>query len=407
MKASRLRLSSNRDINASLIELDAGRENRWLAILYPITVVSLTGLLWLFDDVSQQRKIVATVLASLSVLVFSAFTQRHIGMDETKAFPGGIVAIVLGAAMFAVHPMFLFMLFALYPLCFLAFPRNWETKVAIVLGLASAVAIARWNEWSLGAWLVAFVQGGIGTLFAMTMGRWINRILDQSRERRSLLDALEATRIELAEVHRSAGVSAERDRMGTEIHDTLAQGFTSLLMLVRGASASIEANPSAARELLRVAERTAQENLDEARSLVANTRPAPLQNAAITAALQRLVDRFSEETGISANIEVLGTPHNLDPAHDVVLLRTAQETLANVRKHAGASSVLLTLNYSLDGVTLDVVDNGRGFDRESVDRDEKSSGFGLAGMKNRAAQVGGEVKVTSKSGEGTHVQVSL
>jgi signal transduction histidine kinase len=305
-------------------------------------------------------------------------------------------------ALFAVHPMFFFGLFALYPLCFTAFPDRYEGLVTALLGIASGVSIAGWNGWTLGGWVFAAAQGGLGASFAFTMGRWIDRIIHQSRERGSLLDELESTRSELAEVHRAAGISAERDRMGTEIHDTVAQGFTSLLMLLRGAQASLDTNPEAARHLLVVAEQTAQENLDEARALVTNSRPAPLQDAPIHAALSRLASRFSAETSLATSIEVVGVPRSLDPAHDVVLLRTAQEALANIRKHARATNVQMELRFPDDHVDLEVVDDGSGFDTT-----KRSSGFGLSGMKSRVSQVGGALHVASSPDHGTRVQVTL
>jgi signal transduction histidine kinase len=268
--------------------------------------------------------------------------------------------------------------------------------------LASGVAIAGWNGWTVGGWTIAAVQAGLGGAFAFNLGRWIDRVITQSRERAALLLALESTRAELASVHRNAGVAAERDRMGAEIHDTLAQGFTSLLMLVRGVRSSFESNPEAALQLLNVAEQTAQDNLDEARALITNSRPAPLQHAAITAALERLTKQFGQDTGIAASIEITGTPRALDPALDIVLLRTAQESLANVRKHASASSVHLLLRYTKSNVVLEVSDDGTGFNPK-----ELTPGFGLSGMRARATQVGGQIDIASVPGRGTRVQVSF
>ncbi len=381
---------------------DASDEDLWFSYLYVISLAVLAVLCMFLSDVSPTRKLLVFVLSAVGALVFVFHTHAEIRKKEQRIIPGGIIALIIGVALFAMHPMFFFGLFALYPLCFIAFPDRYEGFATAVLGIASEVSIAGWNDWTLGGWAFAAVQAGLGALFAFTMGRWIDRIIHQSRERGTLLEALESTRAELAEVHRAAGVSAERDRMGTEIHDTVAQGFTSLVMLLRGAQASLDTNPDAVRHLLRVAEQTAQENLDEARALVTNSRPVALQDAPIQAALTRLTTRFYEETGVLTTIDVVGVPRNLDPAHDVVLLRAAQEALANIRKHARATTVQINLRFSEDHVDLEVVDNGAGFDVAS-----RSSGYGLSGMKTRVSQVGGSLHVASSLNQGTRVQVTL
>ncbi len=383
-------------------ETDATDENRWFGQLYIVSNVALLGLLLGVDGTSHTRKALATILTAVALLVFVVHTKPTMERTKGQAVVGGWIALALGAGLFAVHPLFFFGLFALYPLCFIAFPPKLELPALIALGIASAVAIAGWNGWGVGGWTIAAVQAGLGGSFAFTLGRWIDRVITQSRERAQLLAALESTRAELAEVHRSAGIAAERDRMGTEIHDTLAQGFTSLLMLVRGVQASLMTNPQGALGLLKVAEQTAQDNLDEARALITNSRPAPLQNAPITAALDRLVTQFGLDSNISVSMQTSGIPRALDPAQEVVLLRTAQETLANVRKHAGASKVELQLQFSESNVDLFIHDNGAGFDTATT-----SAGFGLSGMHARARQVGGQVTVDSNPGKGTRVQVSL
>jgi signal transduction histidine kinase len=381
---------------------DATDENRWFGHLYVVSNFALVGLFLAVDGISTTRKVAALALSIASTVVFLFHTKPAMERAKGQAVWGGCVALGFGTTLFIVHPLFFFGLFALYPLCFIAFPPKYELRALFTLGTACAIAIAGWNGWTTDGWIIAAVQAGLGGGFAFTLGRWIDRVITQSRERAQLLVALESTRAELANVHRSAGVAAERDRMGAEIHDTLAQGFTSLLMLVRGAQTSLTTNPGAARRLLNVAEQTAQDNLDEARALITNSRPAPLQDAAITSALQRLIVQFASDTNIEAAMQILGIPRALDPAIDVVLLRTAQESLANVRKHAGASTVKLELTYLENNVELAVHDDGDGFDPDS-----HSSGFGLPGLHSRAAQVGGRVNVDSSRGLGTQIRVTL
>jgi signal transduction histidine kinase len=241
---------------------------------------------------------------------------------------------------------------------------------------------------------------GISLGFSLLFGIWISGIIVQSAQRAGLIDELERTRTALAAERHDAGVLAERTRLAAEIHDTLAQGFTSILMLARAAGATVARDPVAASEQLRLIERTATENLAEARSLVAALAPAALDGATLPEALRRLAARHIEETGVPVEVTVDGDPA-VCPDTDVVLLRAAQEALANVRKHASATAVRVGLAYA-DGVALTVIDDGRGFDPSAA-----GGGFGLPGLRRRAQDSGGNVTVDSAPGAGTTIRVVL
>ncbi len=143
--------------------------------------------------------------------------------------------------------------------------------------------------------------------FTVAFGGYIGRIITQSGERASLIAQLEATRAELAEVSRQAGVMAERQRLAGEIHDTLAQGFSSILMLIQAAEAQLELSPDTARGQLSLAAQTARENLAEARTLVGGLASAQLQAGTLEDALRRITERAGAELGISASFSVDGT----------------------------------------------------------------------------------------------------
>lgn len=249
--------------------------------------------------------------------------------------------------------------------------------------------------------IAAAIQVGLTLPLSLLLGTYITRIIDQSAERAETIDELERTRAELATVSHDAGVLAERQRLSREIHDTLAQGFTSVLMLIQAAESAVDTDPAAVRRHLALARDTARQNLAEARLLVAALSPVDLQ-APLSEAVRRLVDRLGQELGVSATMRVDGAPRPLPANHDVVLLRTAQEALANVRKHAGARRVTVTLGYGEAGTMLTVADDGRGFDR-----DARPDGFGLTGMRARAADVGGVLDVDSRAGGGTTVRLKL
>ena len=224
------------------------------------------------------------------------------------------------------------------------------------------------------------------------------RVIEQSLERAALISQLESTRAELAAAHHEAGVLAERHRLAGEIHDTLAQGFTSIVTLLQAAGASLPSGASAARHHLDMALATARENLAESRTLVAALSPTPLEQGSLADALCRVAEATEAEADIQVHPEVTGTARRLPMATEVVLLRVCQEALANVRKHAAAREVAIRLCYSDDVVRLSVADDGAGFNPELI-----TSGYGLGGMRDRVAQVGGTIQVTSAPGTGTQV----
>lgn len=207
----------------------------------------------------------------------------------------------------------------------------------------------------------AAVIAAVVVVFAATFGRWINRIIEQSTERARLIAALAAAQDDLARAERDAGVLAERHRLTAEIHDTLAQGFTSIVMLLHAADAAETLDQ--ARPYLGQASRTARENLVEARALIATLPPAALDESSLPEAVRRLAGRLAEETGITAECAVTGTVRPLSAATEAVVLRCAQEALANVRKHAVAATVTLDLDYQPGKVLLRVRDDGTGLIR--------------------------------------------
>ena len=293
-------------------------------------------------------------------------------------------------------------MFAACPQCFMAMtlPRAFAAVVALnTTPVALAVASIQRNPGS-----IAFVLGTVvlGLAFSLVFGTWIVRIIEQSRERAQLIERLEAAQAELAEVSRQAGTLAERQRLAGEIHDTLAQGLTSIVMLLQAADTEIGSDPPQARRHVGLATQTAREGLAEARAMVAALTPAHLDSGPLHEALARLTDRIGAELDIGARFEVCGKARPLSATAEVVLLRAGQEALANVRKHAHARDVCVVLSYDERAVRLDVRDDGAGFDPAQV-----NGGYGLRGMRSRILQVGGSLLVKTHPGGGTALSVEV
>jgi signal transduction histidine kinase len=242
------------------------------------------------------------------------------------------------------------------------------------------------------------------------MGVFVRTIARESERRAELIEELRATRATLDLVQHDRGVLAERERLSHEIHDTLAQGFTSILMLAQVARAALgrdRPDPSKAEERLGLIESTARENLAEARVLVAALAPVDLQSSSLAEAAGRLSERFGREVGSRVTLECVGEPRGLPVEHEVVLLRAMQECLSNIRQHSAAQNVDLRLDQGSDSgdpTLLEITDDGRGFD---VSAGLPGHGFGLAGIAARVEQVGGSLEVISRVGHGTTVRVSV
>jgi signal transduction histidine kinase len=240
----------------------------------------------------------------------------------------------------------------------------------------------------------------VSLLFSLLLGWWISRIIIQSQERAELLAEIEAARAELSEAHRAQGAMAERERIARDIHDTLAQGFTSIIMLVQAATAEDLAGGSASSPRLVMIEEVARENLAEARSLVAAFAPAHLADGTLSEALRRIGAAAAKQSGLT--VEVIAGHHSLRRTQEVVVLRAVQEGLANVVKHAGARHVVVRLE-AVDGATrCTILDDGHGFAADAV-----TSGYGLSGMRARTEEVGGTFSVTSSPGTGARIELGF
>jgi signal transduction histidine kinase len=209
----------------------------------------------------------------------------------------------------------------------------------------------------------------------------------------------------LSEEGREMAVLEERARLAREIHDTLAQQLTGIVIQLEAAQALAARDPERSLPALSAAQELARSALAEARRSVWDLRPAPLTSTGLVAAAEAEVDRFRRRTGIAARLraERMTPPPALRPQAEVALLRITQQALANIAAHSGASRVSVRLRH-LDGrVELTVRDNGNGFDPSVL----PPGSFGLVGMAERVRLAGGTFEVESTPGRGTTISVHL
>ncbi|MGW0389365.1 sensor histidine kinase [Streptomyces sp. NPDC003042] len=306
-----------------------------------------------------------------------------LGLGAMGGLPGG------GAALFIV-----------------SLPQFWlfasGVRASIVLSGAAAAATAvgstlRSDESLTGNVVFVF----IGYAASVLIGLLIHRLQADSDARAGLLGAeLESAQARLAEAHRQQGAVEERERLAREIHDTLAQGFASIIVLAEAARSTVTSDPKRTAQQLLSIEQTARENFTEARVLVGSAPQSGLAPGSVAVTLRRTLDRFTQDTGLTVEAE-LPPDIDCDQQTRIALLRCTQESLANVRKHAAATTVGVTLTQHPHAIELEITDDGRGFVVED------SRGFGLDGMRKRLAELDGELKVTSSLGDGTRILATI
>ncbi|MET4611213.1 signal transduction histidine kinase [Rhodococcus sp. PvR044] len=293
-----------------------------------------------------------------------------------------------------------------FPLFFLCF-HLLSTRVALAATVGiTAVVIAATLLHGTSNTVASFLGPIFGATAAAGMALIYQQLLRDTQQRQRLLDELTRSHDELLSaqdelnaLQREAGAVAERARLARDIHDTLAQGFSSIVLLARAGQRGDD--PKAV--LAQIAE-TAQDNLAEARRVVGALTPSALEDASLESALGRQLTQLGTHTGIVGLLHVEGDPLPLPMDFDVALLRVAQSALANVRLHSQAENVRVTLSYDQDEVRLDVVDDGVGFDPASV---VDPASFGLRAMRDRLETLGGSLVVESAPGDGTALAATL
>ncbi|MFG2002035.1 sensor histidine kinase [Spirillospora sp. NPDC048911] len=380
---------------------------------YTVVVLAATIVLVVFGTPGgAERWWSAGLLAAiLPLYLLVARKPIQAGIEGTTT---GYVYIALmlglyGTAAVLVNGVW-FAAFAFVPHCFQLLPLRQAVVAVIVVNLLplAAVLADRHDSAEMVPGLVA--TGALTTAFALFVGYWIERIIAQSRDRADLIERLEASQAEVARLSHAAGVAAERDRLAAEIHDTLAQGFLTILMLLQAAERRLDVDDPHRETIFEPAIRTARDNLAEARALIAARPPVALDAAPVAEALRSLTSTFGDQTGVAAAYELAGEPRTLPPDVDVVLLRAAQEALTNVRKHAAATSVTVRLAYEDASVRLTVTDDGGGLSAGTAAEPDAATGehFGLVGLRRRAARHDGTVTITGGGEDGgTTVTVEL
>ncbi|MFF7735446.1 histidine kinase [Streptomyces sp. NPDC007984] len=368
---------------------------RWNAVCWLLFALMAVGLVGM--ERSGGSKYVALALLGAMVLCYAILYRLPANpVVRPHVYLSVLVVALGGLAYLRGNYAALFMVTLPHYWMFGRTPR----ASMVFLGLATAATlagnVARQDGWTVEFFTEILVSTLIVVAVGVLIGLWTHSVVEQSAERARLISELEETQTELSEAQLRQGAADERERMARDIHDTLAQGFASIIVLAEAARAGLEVDPARSAQQLRSIESTARENLAEARELVGSVQgPGRAVAGSVAGTLRRTLDRFAEDTGLTVDAELEDL--ECDQQTRIALLRCTQESLANVRKHARASTVGVVLARQPYGVELEITDDGAGF------LVEESAGFGLDGMRKRLAELGGRLTVTSSVGDGTRV----
>jgi len=231
-------------------------------------------------------------------------------------------------------------------------------------------------------------------LLAVGLVMWVaRRRLHEQDHRRAMAEA------------EFAAILAERNRMAREIHDTLAQGLAATSVQLRLAKRQLAQGAEAAQPHLETAQQLVRESLEEARNSIWNMRAHVLESSDLAGALEGILQQLSSGSGVETSIEVTGKARRLAPVVENNLLRVGQEAITNATRHAGARHIEVSLDYAESQLRLVVRDDGRGFDAGQPPPGE--GGFGLVGIRERAADLKGELRISSAPGDGTEISLSV
>ena len=382
---------------------------RWCMHLLVAGLLLLTVLRALQLPVGQLIGVL--VMACVVGVVYGVGTRLPvIGRSTAAAAVWLSVLLACWLALLVFTPDAIYLAFAWFFLILHLLPR----RAALLLVAFTAIAAIGGFAWHQDTFTAAMAIGpilGAGVAVATVWG--YQALQAESEQRRRLIEELQQTRTELATAERQAGVLGERERLAREIHDTLAQGLSSIQLLLRAAGRDLPAGANTGRtaELIEQARRTAGENLTEARRFVAALAPTNLHQSSLVAALERLCDTTSQQTGIQVVFHQEGILISLPTPVEVALLRIAQAALGNTTQHAHAGRAGVTLTVMDTAVSLDIVDDGVGFDFAEIlaagAAPGPEGGFGLISMGSRARELGGTMTVESEPGHGTAVAVTI
>ena len=330
----------------------------------------------------------------LFLTVFPAVFLAASFLSRKKTPPFAPVGLFTGIVLTATLPI------APASLQTFSYPQFGGTLILTILLSGLLVGKTYVRLWTLACIAVQFADETHGwqvnALWGVLHGiaGWLATLFSWNVERLNL-----ASRA--AEEQQRDAVVAERTRFARDIHDTLAQGLTGIMMQLNAAEQRLAADAAGARAHIEKARQLATESLEEARRSVSALRIGTLPDGTLLEAMEQIGRKLTADSGVQLDTKLDGQPYALPEPCEANLLRIAQEAMTNAVRHSGTKRIGLELAYKTGAVTLEIGDTGRGMSGQ------EPSGFGVDGMRERARQIGGEIKILSDPGRGTRIIVTV
>ncbi|MBL8099394.1 MAG: sensor histidine kinase [Anaerolineales bacterium] len=341
--------------------------------------------------------LVLSVALGLWYIPFITISNLRIWNNPKRGALYLILGWTIWGGLISLTPDSLLLIGIFFPLIFSRFPIRWSIGITIfqTLGLyVLYIMLYPTENWFVILMLI------LGLLIISTIiGTFISSIIRQSTDRQRLINELTKSRANLMKAEREAGQLAERQRIARDIHDTLAQHFTSIIMHL---SAAKHSNPESVQSEVQQAENAAREGLNEIRRIVWDMQPEQFEKASLVEAVEELAARWSAENNIQVKMKVTGNPRPLASSVETALLRISQEAMHNINKHAQAKNVNITFSFMEDIFVMDIADDGLGFEPSKI-----KNGFGMKTMRDRAEELSGTLTIESERGTGTAIAVSI
>jgi signal transduction histidine kinase len=344
----------------------------------------------------------AAVVVGAAVLAAGYAAGRRVPARHRRSWLGAVCLLWLGLVVVA--PSFGWCAVALAFAALRVLPYRAAVAVVVVLVLAVSSTWLRLTDRD------PTVVVGPVCLAVLAVGAY--RALERDAEvQRAVLADLRSAQDELAAAERREGALAERHRLSREIHDSVGQDLSSIVLLLQASDQDWDLRPAAAREHVRQAAASARAGLTEVRRVVHDLGPEAVRDEPLEQVLRQLAERATRGSGLPVRVQVSGAEVPLPSDVETALLRTARGALANVVEHARASQAVVTLTYLDDCVSLDVCDDGQGLPAAADGRgrtdDRTGRGLGLWAIRDRVDGLGGSLVVESTPGSGTALAVTL
>jgi signal transduction histidine kinase len=344
---------------AALALAGVGRWSFFWAVVDPALFLALAA--WC---TRRRRTLFGTTLLLVGLSHAAAFTMAHFGLHN---FSAALLALTILACGLLIGAYFVV---------------SWTALCTLLLWLIGYRVGEGWHQ-ALGWSAVYAATGFLVILFS----RHLERLVAANRA---------------AEEQQRGAIVAERTRFAREIHDTLAQGFTGIVVQLNAAEERLGADPAGARIHLEKARALARQSLDEARRSVRALRPGSLAGGDLLGAMDQIGQQLTAGSGIHFEAHLDGDPYALSQEVEAQLLRIGQEALTNAVRHGRPSRIELRLRFRARTASLEVSDDGAG-----IAEMPRGEGFGLRNMEERARQLGGDLVIQTGRGSGTRVIASV